>query len=656
MNQSVYKDLAKSGYIPLTLRIGVAGHRPDNLNHQLLPEYRKHIDDVYRMVVTVLDELHAKAVTTDAMDKSRAPIIRLVSSLAEGADRLLVSPELAPASAQLACILPFEKKRYQKDFLPPASLAEGGSVAEFYQLLQRADDNTPHSRVLELTDTGGGNRDAYRRAGQALAEHSDLLITLFDGQPRDEGGTWSTVLAAQRCSVPVIFLDSRVETAPRLWLSRDAGDFVEAQELTTDSLYAALAQSLMLDVTDTEDSDGAALTQFTTETGLEHREPEGSASPTITHTGTARHWVPPAFNLLRRLFANNQSVKDVYDDWIKDSPATAGPPNPPEAHDLTTGQMRVDAAYHRADALAVHYATTHRNTFVTIYLLGAGALIAAALGLAGLALTAQSETPTFFIQRLPLSCVVVEFVLLILILGLYKRDHHLRFHQKWLEYRSLAELLRPQAFFVMAGCSSGLSLLKSIYRQRDEPHFGPEDHNDRWVYTYAGNLIRWAGFDAGRCDPERRQLNRSAIIQRWLLPQIDYHEKNAANMHVLESRLAGLGVFSFWLTFGVVTVKLIDKLGHFAPPAFQVIAGFLAAFFPIVGTFAFAVRNHAEFGISAKRSVAMRGVYLRSVRQLMQSGFSRDRQIAAIEQVFSNAISESSEWRAIYEVKESETA
>lgn len=177
------------------LAVGVTGHRPPHL----APEHLSRLREQAQGLLRGLREAQGPAVRP-----------RLVSALAEGADRHLADLALADGYT-LHAVLPFLKAQYAADFGTPAS------VHEFERLLLRA------WSVLELPgDRAEGDR-AYEAAGHAVLEQSDVLIAVWDGAPsRGRGGTAAMVVEAWRRRVPVLHLSARREAAPTLlWAADD---------------------------------------------------------------------------------------------------------------------------------------------------------------------------------------------------------------------------------------------------------------------------------------------------------------------------------------------------------------------------------------------------------------------------------------------------
>lgn len=149
------------------VRVGVTGHRT-------VPGY----DAVVRAIDTVI-----AGVPTPA---------RLVTSLAEGADRLVAHAARAHGWT-LDVILPLEADDYRADFTAP------GSVAEFGTLLDAA---TTVTVVAPAT-----RPEAYLAAGLAMLDRSQALIAVWDGDPaRGVGGTADIVAEARRRAMPVAWI------------------------------------------------------------------------------------------------------------------------------------------------------------------------------------------------------------------------------------------------------------------------------------------------------------------------------------------------------------------------------------------------------------------------------------------------------------------
>lgn len=160
------------------LRVGVTGHR--------------HLADaeaVARDVDRVLDRL---------VTSRDATVLTAVSSLAEGADRVVAKRVLA-RQGTLDAVLPLDRDDYATDF------ADDASRHDFLRLLDAADSvsSSPRQESREA---------AYEHAGREVLARCDVLLALWDGEPsRGRGGTAQLVTEARAIGKPVEVV--RVERA-----------------------------------------------------------------------------------------------------------------------------------------------------------------------------------------------------------------------------------------------------------------------------------------------------------------------------------------------------------------------------------------------------------------------------------------------------------
>jgi len=120
--------------------------------------------------------------------------LRVISSLAEGADRMVAHQVLSRPNGRLMAVLPLRKSDYMKDF----QLEE--SKQEFTSLLGRADE------VVEL-DTASTREEAYEAAGRYVLEHCDVLVALWDGRDgQGRGGTGEVVGEARQRGLPIAWV------------------------------------------------------------------------------------------------------------------------------------------------------------------------------------------------------------------------------------------------------------------------------------------------------------------------------------------------------------------------------------------------------------------------------------------------------------------
>lgn len=111
--------------------------------------------------------------------------LRILSSLAEGADRLVARQVLSRPGARLVAVLPLPTADYMTDFESPQSREE------FLALLGEAE------AVIEMP-AGNSRAEAYERAGRYVVEHSDVLVAVWDGLPAQGCGGTAEIVAWAR--------------------------------------------------------------------------------------------------------------------------------------------------------------------------------------------------------------------------------------------------------------------------------------------------------------------------------------------------------------------------------------------------------------------------------------------------------------------------
>lgn len=157
--------------------IGITGARV--LNTDAIPVLRENLR-------AVLDEVKASLA---------APAqLRLLSPLAEGADRLAAQAGLALGYA-LDVALPFACDEYEKDF--PAT------IDEFRALLSKA-----QPPVVELSGARGADEGrSYEAVGRMVVDQCDLLIAIWNGGcGNGRGGTAEIVEYAASRNRPIWWL------------------------------------------------------------------------------------------------------------------------------------------------------------------------------------------------------------------------------------------------------------------------------------------------------------------------------------------------------------------------------------------------------------------------------------------------------------------
>lgn len=191
------------------------------------------------------ERLHALLASLDAALLRRAAGAegRLVSALAEGADRIAV--DAAPRRWRIWALLPMPRALYRRDFLDEGETSSPSTEA-FDGYLARA------AEVTELAlDVSGTESDAamrvvqYAALGRALVRQVDCLLAVWDGQPaRGPGGTATVVAEASALGLAILWVDPTTPGPAREIRGFHAGDLAapDLRPLDAPSLDAIVAR------------------------------------------------------------------------------------------------------------------------------------------------------------------------------------------------------------------------------------------------------------------------------------------------------------------------------------------------------------------------------------------------------------------------------
>jgi hypothetical protein len=120
--------------------------------------------------------------------------ITLLTSLAEGTDRMVAKETQSLDSSRIVAVLPMNSIDYLKDFETEES------QQEFRSYLGAA------SEVIEIPESAD-RESAYEAAGIYVLDHCDALICIWDGlEAQGKGGTGSVVERARRRGIPIAWI------------------------------------------------------------------------------------------------------------------------------------------------------------------------------------------------------------------------------------------------------------------------------------------------------------------------------------------------------------------------------------------------------------------------------------------------------------------
>jgi hypothetical protein len=462
--------------------------------------------------------------------------------------------------------MPFSQPAYEQDF------ADEVSLGEFRGFLERA------RSVLALPGDRGSENRAYEAVGLTVLGQSDILLVIWDGgASAGRGGTTEMIQTAIQSGLPIVNVDANGQAPTKIMWQRLVGLPVPVEAI--EELHTVGLQELP-GIVD-------ALLRLPSE--------PAERKSLMRYLGESRNfrWMRPEFPLLQgaaraRPFSRTDFNPPNPETLATDFAATfAEAAEPRHARVLAAG-------YGWADGLGVYYAQTFRGAFIMNFLLGAMAVVFAALSLL--------IPPKWLLVLLEIICIVA--VLLNTSLG-YRRD----WHRRWIEAREVAERLRVALLlWTLAVRSSPFS--------REEPS---------WTGWYVRALLHEQGMRPGSLDGQGLYSARKVLVS-LLEGQCNHHRTvTAPRMKTLNHVLEKAGATLFWVTLGVAVAYLgatavfsFLKQPFVGDGVLKYIVAALSAALPALATAFYGIRVIGDFEGIAHRSERM-DVTLRKLTDAIQN-------------------------------------
>jgi hypothetical protein len=438
--------------VPLV--VGITGHRDLRQSDRMVLEER---------VRSVFRTLHGRYPST--------PLL-VLSALAEGADRLAARVALE-VGARLIVPLPMPRTVYETDFQ-----AEG-SLAEFAALLARAE------RWFELPLVEGNNLENIRKPGKArdrqyaqlgmyIAEHSQVLVALWDGVPAS--------LLAGTAQTVAFKLEGGGDYSLHL---RSPLDPVE-----TGPVYHVVTPR------------------------LSNPRPDGTPFALQVRAPSER-------NAADDMHAKAYSRIETFNrDILRMAPKLVSKRNASKAKLLPDDEAEpvlevVRDGYGLADALAMHYQRKTLQTLGTVF-----------WGVFAIAVVFAIYAHVWNNLWVLLTYLAALGAVNMFWLAVKRRDYQNRYQ----DYRALAEGLRVQLFWGLAGLPDSAAA-NYLRKQRSELEWIRYALRN-WSLPIA-SLTNPTAFG----DPIKRAERTRLVLRRWIEPQYDYFVSAARRDQASHARL-----------------------------------------------------------------------------------------------------------------------
>lgn len=524
--------------------------------------------------------------------------LRLLSALAEGADRLAARVALRN-EVELQVVLPMPAETYCTDFKAQ------DSIAEFEDLCSKAE-------VLELsapTDRAGNGsiegreRDlAYANAGMFISAHCHLLLALWDGrQTENVGGTAQIIYFQHYDRLPGL-----AESVPRtsLFLTDDESDLV---------YHIPCSRRRSLE----QYGEAAPLAEPTWYTA----DPE---HPNLEQLPNRYVRVFDRTDEFNRDVAGYLDRRDTTLDSLASPPGTGN----------RDAAMRIGKIFSIADALADYFQSRIRFTLRSTHVLAV---------LTGLAFILYSE-----VSRL--NFLIFAFLIFLLTgLAVVETARKRDWHRKYLDYRVLAEGLRVQYFWAIAGVH-GEGQTKFAYdnflRQRDM-ELG-------WIR----NIMRVAGTLGDSQPNSRDDSGLQFAIDNWIGDeqhdgQLSYYRAKSAQRSRTNRFTDLLAAFCLWsgIVIACILAFFLDAIGLAARTPLIVLMGVLPLTAAVAETYTQRKANREL----TKQYEFMEHVFSNARRRLDEA-LGNDERREVLQGLGDAALTEHAEWILIHRDRKPETS
>ena len=511
--------------------------------------------------------------------------LQLITPLAEGSDRLVADVALE-LGCNLIVPLPMSQAEYEKDFSSPEA------VEEFRDSLKKA--RVIHLRSLKSDQgeklTHQERAQQYAQLGIFISNHSQVLLALWDGKPSPKaGGTASVVNYHLTALMPGL---SVAEDSPNL-LADNENDLVYHIACSRDR------------------PDG---------------QPREGLSPLQTSWMTAQFGLesgdnlPIEYQIMWHRLQDYQRDMKKYGLGIKEG----GVNLLESAPDLELPVGTFDIAYqHRiADWLAIHF--QKRITFGLIATHSIAVLV-------GLIFIVYSEVDGFDF--------LVDFFLLAFLIGyiIYKIGEHRQWHRKHLDYRALAEGLRVQFYWSLAGVIDVQSaeFAYDNFLQKQDVDLG-------WIR----HVMRNVSLSRSRDNvPQRAWVDW--VIEQWVgnedseTGQLSYYRVKELEKARRFRRTTLIGRVTLWM--GMLTAVVLAIAGTDMAETHRVALLVLMGVLPLFAGVRDAYSHKRAEKELIKQYRFMRGI-LANARRLLDSSDDVDYRRAVLRALGNAALEEGAEW------------
>jgi hypothetical protein len=516
-----------------------------------------------------------------------------------------------------------------------------------------------NTRVLTLDGDTSDDIDrhrSYEAVGHLVVRNCDLLIAIWDDDkpPRGRGGTADTVQYALRGGVPVLWIHASKDVPPK-WLD----DTLDLPRLgvgpdapgtpVEEEIHAYIVRAILPPRPAEPDVDGVWDHVMAWLRRL-FRVKDDPLLAFLEETGEPNHkfWnLHPIF--IRALRARGARIHAKRHARRTGQPVTqrlpAASPAAPQIRPKNPHRWLGRLAYLLAEpfrrnpptmassaaaSLSALYQHRYRTSYTLVFVCGALALIAAVIGLA------------FDIAEGLATCV--ELLTLGLILLLVVANQVLRWHERYISYRMLGELMRMTQHLHGLGWNLPGSRVNNLAHSTRR----------KWVAWFFAATVRATPLAAGSFTDTSLAATKTAIVETLVGGQLCFHDKRRIECRGAAHILSRWGRALFLLTLVIVLTRVVLLL---ADDGHGVILwlSLACALLPAASAAFFGLREYEELGALADQSEQMLEALRRAQTRITQVAVNRPlaSQVLGVElfDIVTIMLSDVAGWAQLFRMK-----
>jgi len=487
-------------------------------------------------------ESRVRAFFSDMAGRYPGLKLQLLCPMAEGGDQLVARVALELA-IELIAVLPMRRDEYERDFESAAALAEFRSLAaRAGQIICLPD--APGLEGVSITGDAARRDRQYAQAGLFVSNHCQILLALWDGKPlHTVGGTAQVVryhLTAvmdgfeDQPSSAHLLADNENDLAFQIVCSRNRPDGAPARGLAPLECYWL-----------TEQAEPIPADALPAEYAVMFRRLQDFASDYQRHAASE----PTGSERATHLHAPPHRGKS---DLLEEFPAGLRP---------TESAVFTAQLFSIADRLAVHFQKRVNGSLLAIHTLAV---------MMGLVFLVYSE---YSVPRYVLWGFLVLFFAGV---TLHATGNRRQWHRKYLDYRALAEALRVQLYWNLAGVVEARSVAFAYenFLQKQDVELG-------WIR----HIMRVASIQrAAGAEPDAAWV--PWVIDHWVgtagsgKGQLAYYSSKEVQNSVNYRRTEFLGAACLWA--GIAVAVFLATAGGYLSVQQQQVLLVLMGILPLI--------------------------------------------------------------------------